>query len=267
MPYPVIDVQGARLVRDRLEQARLDGAGLVELAGESLIGIADVQRQRGSADYHAEQVQSVAHQAFDAYLNRPGGGGAVASASELYQLEAEMAGPVHACLHDHDVEVLADPDFWRFLHLGPFRWYLLVREPEMKPHDFGGTEAGRKFWLMVRTYLWGGFAFDPDDDANHYRRCTAVGDAGVRENGRPGKVIDFWHSHLIRRNVAPCNAVSRAFIDAATTTPVALDDDAREFAKHMLRVGRSTSLQLLDDHEVASVVAEQKKRALRDATP
>lgn len=267
MPYPVIDLQGARQVRNKLEEARLAGADLIELVEETPISLADVVRQRGSADYQAELVEQVARDTFEKYLSRRGGASTPASASELYQLEAEMAGPVHACLRDHQVEVLCDPDFWRYLHLGPFRWYLLVREPEMQPHDFGGTDASRKFWLLVRSYLWGGFAYDSDEVSDPYRRCTAVGEAGMREYGRPGKVIDFWHSHLIRRYFATSNTVSRAFIDAATSKPVALDDDAREFAKHMRRVARSTSLQLLDSTEVTALVDEQKKRALQDAAP
>lgn len=266
MPYPVIDLQSARELRNRLERARLAGASLVDLAGDALISAAEFVRQRGSADYNADVVDTTAQSTFDDHLAEAVPG-RKPSASELYQLEAEMAGPVHACLRDHAVEVLADPDFWRFLHLGPFRWYLLVREPEMQPQDFGGANASRKYWLLIRTYLWGAFAYDAADPSNPYRRCTAVGDAGMREHGRPGKVIDFWHSHLIRRNVAPSNSVSRAFIDAATTAPVALNDDAREFAKHMVRVGRSTSLQLLDDGEIATIVGEQKKRALGDGAP
>lgn len=266
MPYPVIDLRAARKLRDQLWQAKQEGASSEDLLGGSVADVALYRKDRGNSDYLMERVEGTASEAYAKFVAAHGGG--LAAASDRWQLEADMAGPVHECLHRHDVEVLADPDFWRYLHLGPFRWYLLEREPEMQPHDYGGTDFGRIYWLMIRTYLWGAFAYDPDDPKDPYRRCTAVGEAGMRRSGTPGKVIDFWHSHLIRRRSASQGMVSRAFIDSATTEPLARDgkkgepQDAREFAKFMRRFSASTSLELLSQEEIQALVQEQKIRAL-----
>ena len=144
----------------------------------------------------------------------------------------------------------------------------MTREPELQDQDYGGADRDRKYWLLIRTFLWGQLAYE--EGASHpYRRATVVGEVSMKEFGKAGMVIDFWHSHLIRRYFAVTPTIAGAFIDEATTKPLALDKGtkpaerhANAFARRMTRLRCTVDLALVDDATAKALVAEQKLRAL-----
>ena len=266
MTYPAIELEKAIKIRDGLKAAQSEGASLDDLISDSMVpDFESSVTMRGTVEFDADRVAEVATRELARWRELREQLGVDFRQHNLWGLEESMAEPVHRCLRHVGVEALSDPDFWRYLHLGPFRWYLLEREPEMKPHDYGGNRRTPKSWLLNRTFLWGALAVDDADPNSPYRLATAVGEAGLRSNGRRGKVIDFWHSHLIRVSFASTNRISRAFIEAATNDPVALNDDARQFEKRMLRISRSVALGVVGEPSLAQMTNEQKMRALEDA--
>ena len=274
MAYPVIDIRTARGIRDELFSQAQAGVAVDDLQAQAVSDLEGKVRDRPGADVAIDPIWAVSNEARSAWLSEHAGG--AGRGQDLYQLEAKMAAVVHSCLRDLPVEVTSDPDFWRYVGLGPFRWYLMTREPELQDQDYGGTDQNRKAWLLIRTFLWGQLAYE-EGATEPYRRTTVVGEASMKELGKAGMVIDFWHSHLIRRYFAVTPTVAHAFIDEATTDPVALDESteledrhANAFARRMTRFGRTVDLALVDDATAKSLVAEQKFRTLgkwKPATP
>lgn len=268
MPYPVIDVRTSRKIRDELLGSVASGMTVSELQASASTDLDGRARERQDFDVSLDGISKASSDAQARWFTTHPEGGEPPRSAALYELEAEMAGTVHSCLRDLPVGVLADPDFWRYLALGPFRWYLLVREPELQDQDFGGVDRNRKYWLLVRTYLWGQLAYDQTAD-DSYERTTIVGEVSQDKLGKTGMVIDFWHSHLIRRYFAVTSTVSLAFIDEATSDPLCLDEStkledrhANAFARRMTRVRRLVDLALVGDATSRDLVHEQKMRTL-----
>jgi hypothetical protein len=175
-----------------------------------------------------------------------------------------VAGPLHAALSDLPVAITHDPDFWRYLALFPFRWFLLAREPELKPVAFGGVveitdSAGEKTGrtrgtamrnqVLLRTYLWGRAAHDPDsDEENRYQRATALSPDQA--------VIDFWHSHIVRVQIGHLDPTTQAFIDLTASEELS-KDEARELAKMLSRAKNTVAFDTLSSEEASELVAEQ----------
>jgi hypothetical protein len=182
------------------------------------------------------------------------------------RLEACMAGRVHATLRDVPVAALGDMGYWRYLALFPYRWYLLAREPELQPQDYGGTSphptdpeksrgTGPKYQLLLRTFLWGKASFDPTAAADPYRRATLVGDTG-------GAEIDVWHSHIVRTQLGHLGAVPRHFIDSICADPKANDRDAaRDVEKALTRMKHNVVFDVYQD-DARVLVDEQKASVL-----
>lgn len=183
-----------------------------------------------------------------------------------YVLEAQMAGVIHGALRQCKMDMLEDEDFWRYLALFPFRWYLVAREPELKPQDFGGyseiideaTQAKRRrpksliTQLIYRTYLWGKIAYD-EEAKDRYARATVISDIG-------GPLIDIWHSHLIRTQLGQLGKMPHAFID------VMADDvndvstmkwKARETEKLIARIKHNVLFDAYRTEDAKSIIREQ----------
>lgn len=188
-----------------------------------------------------------------------------------YKLEAEMASEVHKDLSLLDMDLLEDEDFWRYLALFPFRWYLLAREPELQPQDFGGVsvsvdEEGKVSrskkslitQLIYRTFLWGKIAFDPDS-RDSYIRATVF----ERINGPS---IDIWHSHLVRTQLGQLGKMPHAFIDSITESglkPDRMKDPARDQEKLLARVKHNILLDVYDYPKAKELAAEQLAKVSR----
>jgi len=190
---------------------------------------------------------------------------------EGYLLEARMAGPIHDSVSKLGVDMLQDEDFWRYLALFPLRWFLLAREPELNPQDFGGirrsnviakdgttqVQDGKPSWiyqLLYRTFLWGKIAFD-NGDPSHYRRATVVGELG-------GPSIDIWHSHMIRTQLGQLGSMPHSLIDVLVPKPSEMKDPARETAKLIARLKHNVLLDVYQKEDSDVLVSEKLSEAL-----
>ena len=186
--------------------------------------------------------------------------------SSRINLEAVLAGPMHSALGELEVEILQDGDFWRYLALFPFRWYLLAREPELQPQDYGGLgekkidgevvghfKTNMKYQLLLRTYLWGKCAFDELDLAGTpgetYRRATLLKVDGL-------STIDVWHSHIIRIQMGQLGKIPVSFVDACAETPVSTNE-ARELEKLITRIKHTVLMDVYNYDEARALVDSQ----------
>jgi len=192
------------------------------------------------------------------------------SVAQQTVLESVMAGPLHNVLGRFEVKILEDGDFWRYLALFPFRWFLLAREPELKPQDFGGlsdkkingvnvgySKTNMKYQLLLRTYLWGKCAFDVDDShggtADVYRRATSIDEGGP-------SVIDIWHSHIIRVQLGQLGEIPHAFVDVSAETPLSTNE-ARSLEKLLTRMKHNVLLDVYPYGGARSLVESQVSAA------
>ena len=195
--------------------------------------------------------------------------------SDLVHFEIQFAPEVFKALKDLSLDCLEDEDFWRYLALFPFRWYLLAREPELKPQDFGGMQevlvvdtdgkpvldqdGAQKIrlakstminQLIYRTYLIGK-AMEDKSEADHFERAGAV--------PKGGPLTDIWQSHIIRVAIGRIGLVRHAFIDRIRTEPIAksrMFDFARELAKKTTRIKNNV---VLDDKSKSELDALMKE--------
>lgn len=191
------------------------------------------------------------------------------SANEQYELEAEMARHIHLAVRQLSIDLQEDEDFWRYLALFPFRWYLLAREPELQPQDFGGyselvDEKGEKrrqrkglvTQLIYRTFLWGKIAYDETEKAQ-YRRATSISKLG-------GPSIDVWHSHLIRTQLGQLGELPHSFLDAVEKIKPAntMKNVARKTEKRLTRMKHNVLFDVYSKSDADTVVSEQMSRVV-----
>jgi hypothetical protein len=176
-------------------------------------------------------------------------------------LEELMAEELHKILDGLPQEVLHDSNFWRYLGLFPFRWYLLEREPELQDVDFGGTASQRQYWLLIRTYLWGRKSCNTSS-ADPYEMVYATRNLRRRLKQTDGWVIDFYHSHIIRPRWSDLPSVTRAFIKATGVTPELIDSDSsgpvRALARSVARLQNNLCLPFLTEKELVDVFCQEK---------
>ncbi len=167
MTYPTIDDRKANVVADRLRSLEPAMALSCSFDEEGMVAVSE------GGDHDSERVERVTATARQRLENRVASNGGVVKDTDLYDLETEMAVELHRLLKDLPVAMLADMGYWRYLALFPYRWYLLAREPELQPQDFGGakvelddegrervTTPNSKYQLIVRSFLWGKAAYD-----------------------------------------------------------------------------------------------------------
>jgi hypothetical protein len=189
--------------------------------------------------------------------------------AEGYLLEARMAGPLHESVSKLGVDMLQDEDFWRYLALFPFRWFLVAREPELHPQDFGGIrkttikkqdgtseiQEGKPIWiyqLLYRTFLWGKIAFEKGNPGQ-YDRATVIGELG-------GPSIDIWHSHMIRTQLGQLGNMPHSLIDVLVKQipkPSEMKDPARETAKLIARLKHNVLLDVYEKKDSDVLVSEK----------
>ena len=271
--YPRLSSNDAITVRDQIESARTNGASLDDLLkqdlknllskvqqGESLIEttIADLYSQAEAMQLNFTNKGLVA--------NRKSGAVQEATTKGEY-LEELMAEHLHRTLEILDPRALHDPGFWRFLALFPYRWYLLERESEMQPNDFGGKEGSKTYWLLIRTFIIGRKSKTPGEP-DEYLNTRAYRDARRRRRLSDGRWIDFYHSQIVRKRWHDCVAVSNAFIDSCVTAPEALDEDneskryADSLAKRLLRLTPNILLSALSPTDLKNLIDDEKKKTL-----
>jgi hypothetical protein len=182
-------------------------------------------------------------------------------------LEIQIAGPLFEVIGTLPIDLREDEDFWRYLALFPLRWYLLAREPELQPQDYGGlhgrassgtgassgdgqsqSNTAMSSQLMYRTYLIGK-AMRDESQTDHYSRRSSI------KNGGP--VTDIWQSHVVRVRIGRIGKVAHALVDRVAGLAVGQKDFARDLAKKITRLKNNISLDIKDKVETDQIVSNQ----------
>jgi hypothetical protein len=268
MPYPAITVEKAQELADLLQ---VEVVNLRSGADPftSYVDESNWVTVRPGDDYERLMVERCASDLRDATIAQLRAEGRISKEAGI-ELEANLAGPIHSTLQHCSMDLLEDEDFWRYLALFPFRWYLIAREPELKPQDFGGftevdTPDGKTrrqvksliTQLVYRTFLWGKIAFD-GTARFPYSRATALSEAD-------GPTIDIWHSHLIRTQLGQLGLMPHAFLDVILSEfedGSRMKDPARETEKLLARVKHNVLFDVYEKDEADSIVKEQLYKIL-----
>jgi hypothetical protein len=256
------------VVADDLKEARGSGRDLLADVHTDEAGAGVVERQ--GPEYDRQAVERASGRIREDLLPGKSADDLLAFSADGRKagpdLESQVASRLHAVVANLEVAILQDEDFWRYLALFPFRWYLLAREPELKPQDFGGLRphirdgevvsfrgTDMKKQLLLRTYLWGKCSFDANDQAgkpgNTYRRATYISEDGP-------SVIDVWHSHIIRPQIGHLGEIPRAFVDVSEDEPLTTDE-ARELAKLLTRMKHTVLLDSLEYGGAKDVIEDR----------
>jgi len=265
-----LEVGAARAVASRLLEARESGIGFEVLIDRNFGSLEDEFLEIGAgleASLH-EQIWERSEDLRVALLDR---GQALSykgqdSDSLDVALEELMSSEVHHLLDPLESDLLHDAGFWRYLALFPFRWYLLTREPELKYQDFGGTDSNRDKWLMVRTYQWGRKCYQ-EGEAPPYQDAISARSTKRILGAPSGRIIDFYHSHIVRHRWADNSRIAHAFIQATAREPYVNDfsqqnRQVNEFSKRVNRVVSNLSVLTMSDQELFQVMESEKLRVL-----
>jgi hypothetical protein len=197
-------------------------------------------------------------------------GGSISS-GERNRFEASMAGPFHRALSQLPVVILDDPDFWRYLGLGPLRWFTLACDLTYRNDEAtlpaSSMESAAPMTLrehpVMRTYLRGQMTQDPDvpDD---YSAALWMGAGAEASKGRAFADIDVLKSHLIRRLVGETPAVARAFLKEASNPYLPAGNPhegtgVRSFIKYFGRARPRTLWEIYSGTEACAFGAELRE--------
>jgi hypothetical protein len=191
---------------------------------------------------------------------------------DLVQFEIKIAPELFKAINKVSIDCREDEDFWRYVALFPYRWYLIAREPELQPQDYGGLketvvkdEDGKEEvkvsnstminQLIYRTYLIGKAIEDTSNSKDQFARKDAI--------PRKGPLTDIWQSHIIRVTIGRIGLVRHAFVDRVMTESIAkerMKDFARDLASRLTRMRNNVVLDLHDKDEINAVVKEISKQ-------
>ena len=199
-----------------------------------------------------------------------------ATGAERNRFEAEMAGPIHEAFKDFPPEVLGDPDFWRYLGLGPLRWYTLTCDlgfdkegvATLPLSSMETTTPGKlREHPVMRTFLRGQMCCD-EGSSDPYADALIVGTAAASQSGGSFADQDVFKSHLIRVRAGNSPVVAQAFL-RQVAKPYMPAGDARPFAKYFKRARTTRALELLSATEAAQLAnnLRQSFHASKKPTP
>ena len=267
MKFPTISAKKANIFRDKLlllpEAHRLNA----EIDLTDLVEYRPGDFDESSLLIEAEAVRSQ----WEAEVKRRG----KIDSNDLYELEVKFSENIFKCLEKINLDCLEDEDFWRYLALIPFRWYLLVREPELKPQDFGGlsietvldssgkpqldennvpktrsTKSNMINQLLYRTYLIGK-AIEDKSSSMPFERATAI--------AKKGPITDVWQSHTIRVEIGRIGVLRHSFVDRVKTEKSKQKDFARQLAKLLTRLKNNVLLDHQTKVDSDAIIAEKAK--------
>jgi hypothetical protein len=222
-------------------------------------------------DFDGKQLNADANEILNEWNKLVATAGRVVN-DDLVQFEIEIAPMVYKAISKVSIDCREDEDFWRYLALFPFRWYLIAREPELQPQDYGGLKEGSRinsdgdeeatfsksgmiYQLIYRTFLIGKAIEDESDGNDSFARATAI--------PRGGPLTDIWQSHVIRVTIGRIGLVRHAFIDRVKIEPVAQSrmlDFARDLARRLTRLKNNVALDGHSKSEIDAVVKEISKQ-------
>lgn len=264
MTYPTVTGKNAVQIAREL---------LAEVADQRLVAQIDenkyVVEKQGEFDAKQLTVDArLIHEKWDELCAKAG----KVNDDDLIQFEIAIAPMVYEAIQKISLDCREDEDFWRYLALFPFRWYLIAREPELQPQDYGGLKEKSEIdddgeesiktskssmvnQLIYRTYLIGKAIQDGTNSNAPYVRATAI--------PRGGPLADIWQSHVIRVTIGRIGLVRHAFIDRVKTEPIAksqMKDFARSLASRLTRLKNNVALDMHSKSEIDAVVKEISKQ-------
>jgi hypothetical protein len=267
--YPRLNANQAVLVRDSIIAAQNEKQSRDEVLALDLSSF--IEYGDSTTDISVEYLDRIAKAAQNDLL---AGGLVDARKKDAHKqsttpgdyMEELMTERLHKDINHLDPRALHDPGFWRFLGLFPYRWYLLEREPELKAQDFGGTEGGKTYWLMLRTFIVGQKA-RREGIASPYRNTLAYRDARRKQKISDGRTVDFYHSHIVRKRWNDYQIVTNVFIECCTAPEYALDINEKErysneLAKRMRRISPSILLDVLPENKIRIMMDSEKAEVL-----
>lgn len=158
--------------------------------------------------------------------------------------EAELAVAIYAFLSELPIEVLDDPDFWRFLAVSRFWWFIEWREskPIESGHAATYTDARRNTeQIPLRLFL---------------RVKSVATVSGPEFVLGLEKCTDFWRSHVIRVRNGAAPALATSLV-AMQKSPARLKTEPlRAFARRLNRTWTNTHLALYDRAMAEALVSE-----------
>jgi len=259
MTYPTLSASKAQEVADLIMAAPKKSQLAVDIREDQFVVLKD------GFDYdraNIEKSSATVHKAWEEkYLEKKS-----RTDDDLYLFEIKFAGQIYEIIESCHIDLREDKDFWRYLALFPFRWYLLAREAKdgkFKPQDFGGltvvsqkkdprnpdyvvkkTEAAFQTHLIYRTYLIGKAMYDEENAVDPFARRSAI------DLGDP--VTDIWQSHIIRVKMGRIGKVAHAFVDKVSSykPPIDMKESARKLASGVTRIKNNV---LYDEHSKTEI--------------
>jgi len=266
MTYPTLSAAKAQEVAELIMAAPANLQLSIEISEDQFVVVKDgFEYDRVRIESAAAAVKKSWEQEFSKEKKR--------TIDDLYLFEIKYAGHIYEIIESCHIDLREDKDFWRYLALFPFCWYLLAREAQdgkFKPQDFGGLtevpskenppapdskpkkiEAAFQGHLIYRTYLIGKAMNDKENVADPFLRRNAFG------LGDP--VTDIWQSHIIRVKIGRIGKLAHAFVDKVSGyKPDDMKESARKLAKGVTRIKNNV---LYDEHsktEIDKLMNEQE---------
>lgn len=259
MTYPTLSAAKAQEVADLIMAAPKKSQLAVDIREDQFVVFKDgFDYDRARIEKSSAAVHKAWEQKYIEKKNR--------TDDDLYLFEIKFAGQIYEIIESCHIDLREDKDFWRYLALFPFRWYLLAREAKdgkFKPQDFGGltvvsqkkdprdpdyvvkkTEAAFQGHLIYRTYLIGKAMYDEENAVDPFARRSAI------DLGDP--VTDIWQSHIIRVKMGRIGKIAHAFVDKVSSykTPIDMKESARKLASGVTRIKNNV---LFDGHSKTEI--------------
>ena len=215
MTYPILKANNASFVARELETA-MSGNG--EVLKMEFAGLDKYVEYRGGATLEGAALEKILSDARDLsndwarYRKDDRASKTPSSNSEMEQAFAEQ---LYLGLRDLPAAVIQDSDFWRYLTLFPYRWYVWNREGDLKPIRFGGDgEAQKNRWTLIRAYLWAAKTWD-EEHGDLF--LAGIRNARLAAGLTDGWVIDFYSNNVVRNRMSAQPKVAQALIAAMTS--------------------------------------------------
>lgn len=170
------------------------------------------------------------------------------------RFEAEACSVVHATLPSHLLAALSDADFWRYLAVVHFHFFVEWRhgsegsETNAANYGIGNTKRNLlyRMWMRAEVSL--------DAAAQDPYHLAKYGDK------------DLWDSHIIPVRTGNARALVRSLLKflypAKLKGKCCLSiDEVRELAKHLTRLRANVFLELYDEERAYRLISRERDKA------
>jgi hypothetical protein len=262
MTYPILKANNASFVARELETA-MSGNG--EVLKMEFAGLDKYLEFRGGANLEGATLEKILSDARDlsrswAEYRKEDRANKIPLSNP--EMEQAFAVQLFLGLRDLPAAVIQDSDFWRYLTLFPYRWYVWNREGDFKPIRFGGDgEAQKNRWTLIRAYLWAAKTWD-EENGDVY--LAGIRDARLAAGLSDGWVIDFYSNNVVRNRMSAQPKVAQAFV-AAITSEVPVFDKSNairptdDVAQRVRRLSANVFYPSLSREELTTLFEREKK--------